>query len=84
MVCTTRSNRLLGSCDAKSQARASKESRRVLVKSQSRALCRTSRLGGMTRDMQTPDPPVEPMGVLQRNAMETKRHKCRQKAVQSL
>ena len=65
MVRTTRSNRLLGSCDAKSQARASKELRRALVKSRSRALCGMSRLGGVTRDMQTPDPPVEPMGVLQ-------------------
>ena len=32
MVRTTMSNRLLGSCNAKSQVHASKESRRALVK----------------------------------------------------
>ena len=36
------------------------------MNSRSRALCGASPLGGETRDLQTPDPPVEPMGVLQR------------------
>ena len=34
--------------------------------SRSRTLCGISCLGGVTRDMPTPDPPVEPMGVLHR------------------
>ena len=50
--------------------RAMLSPRCVLVKSRSRALCGTSRLGGVTRDMQTPDPPVEPMGVLQRKKVK--------------
>ena len=61
-----RPNRLLGLCDAKSQAHANEESKHALVKSRSRVLCETSLLEGVKRDIQTPDPPVEPMGVLQR------------------
>ena len=55
IVHTTRSNHLLGLCDAKSQAHANKESKCALVKSQSRALCKMSRLEGVKHDIQTPE-----------------------------